>query len=96
MDKHDFEMFVHCGEVLDRLAKLSGEIEDIRRDLVYFRDSLPDTGQFYDVLYLALDNMVVEIMQERDKTVKEYCAVIDARNERYKEICNKKTCEKQT
>ena len=96
MDKHDFEMFVHCGKVLDRLVKLSGEIEDIRRDLVYFRDSLPDTGQFYDVLYLALDNMVVEIMQERDKTVKEYCAVIDARNERYKEICNKKTCEKQT
>ena len=96
MEHLDFEMFVHCGKVLDRLLKLLGELEDIRRELSYCRDQLPDAGQFYDVLYLALDNMVVEIMQARDKTVKEYCAVIDARNERYKEICNKKTCEKQT
>ena len=96
MEKNDFYSFVHCGKVLDRLVKLSGELEDIRRDLSYCRDQLPDAGQFYDVLYLALDNMVVEIMQARDKTVKEYCAVNDARNERYKEICNKKTCEKQT
>ena len=87
--KNDFYSFVQFWKVLDRLGKLSGELEDIQRDLSYCRDQLPDAGQFYDVLYLALDNMVVEIMQARDKTVKEYCAVIDARNERYKEICNK-------
>lgn len=84
MEKNDFYRSVHCWKVLDRLVKLSGELEDIRRDLIYCRDQLPDDGQFYDVLYLALDNMVAEIMKARGKTEKEYCAVIDARNERYK------------
>ena len=89
MDKHAFEMFVHCGKVLDRLVKLSGEIEDIRRDLVYFRDSLPDTGIFYDYMWLSLCDMVEELIQARNKTEMKYCELIDERNKRYKEICNK-------
>lgn len=96
MEHLDFEMFVHCGKVLDRLVKLSGELEDIRRDLVAFRDSLPDAGKFYDCMWLALCDMVEEIMQARDNTEKKYCELIDERNKRYKEICNKSTCEKQT
>ena len=91
MEKHDFEMFVHCGEVLDRLVKLSGEIEDIRRDLVYFRDSLPDTGIFYDYMWLSLCDMVEELIQARNKTEMKYCELIDERNKRYKEICKSNT-----
>ena len=91
MDKHDFEMFVHCGKVLDRLVKLSGEIEDIRRDLVYFRDSLPDTGNFYDYMWLSLCDMVEELIQARNKTEMKYCELIDERNKRYKEICKSNT-----
>lgn len=96
MEHLDFEMFVHCGKVLDRLVKLSGELEDIRRDLVAFRDSLPDAGNFYDYMWLALCDMVEELIQARNKTEMKYCELIDERNKRYKEICNKKTCEKQT
>lgn len=96
MEHLDFEMFVHCGKVLDRLVKLSGELVDIRRDLVAFRDLLPDAVKFYDFMWLALCDMVEEIMQARDNTEKKYCELIDARNESYKEICNKITCEKQT
>ena len=91
MEKHDFEMFVHCGKVLDRMVKLSGELEDIRRDLVAFRDSLPDTGQFYDFMWLCLSDMAEEIMQVRNNAGKKYCELIDGRNKRYKEICKSNT-----
>ena len=89
MEHLDFEMLVHCGKVLDRLLKLSGELEEIRRDLVAFRDSLPDAGMFYDFMWLALCDMVEEIMQARNNTEKKYCELIDERNKRYKKICNK-------
>lgn len=89
MEKHDFDSFVHCGKVLDRLIKLSGELEDIRRDLVACKDSLPDEGEFYDFMWNSLCDMVSEIMAVRDSTEKKYCELIDKRNKRYKEICNK-------
>lgn len=96
MEKHDFAMFVHCGKVLDRLVKLSGELEDIRRDLIDCRYSIPDSGQIYDFMWICLFDMAEEIRQARDNTEKKYCELIDERNKRYKEICNKSTCEKQT
>ena len=89
MEKNDFAMFVHWGKVLDRLVRLSGELEDIRRDLIYFRDSLPDTGEFYDYMWISLCDMVEELIQARNKTdntEKKYCELIDERNKSYKEI----------
>ena len=91
MEHLDFEMFVHCGKVLDRLVKLSGELEYIRSDLVAFRDSLPDAGNFFDCMWLALCDMVEEIMKAREKTEMKYCELIDERNKRYKEICKSNT-----
>ena len=89
MEKNDFYSFVHCGKVLDRLVKLSDELEDIRRDLSYCRDQLPDAGKFYDYMWIALCDIVEEIMQARNNTEKKYCELIDERNKRYKKICNK-------
>lgn len=91
MEMNDFDGFVHCSKVLYRLVKLSGELEDIRRDLVVCRDSLPDGEQFYDFMWLSLCDMVEEIMRARDNTAKKYCELIDERNKRYKEIWKSNT-----
>lgn len=91
MEKNDFYSFVHCGKVLDRLVKLSGELEDIRIELSYCRDQLPDAGQFYDFMWLCLSDMAEEIMQARNNAGKKYCELIDERNKRYKEICKRNT-----
>lgn len=89
MEKNDFFSFVHCGKVLDRLVKLSGELEDIRRDLSFCRVKLPDAGQFDDFMWICLFDLEEEIMQARNNTEKKYCELIDERNKRYKKICNK-------
>lgn len=89
METKDFDSFVCCGKVLDRLVKLSGELEDIRRDLVVCMDKVPDEGQFYDLMWLSLCDMVEEIMQARDNTEKKYCELIDKRDMRYKELCKR-------
>ena len=89
MEKHDFDSFVHCGKVLDHLIKISGELEYIRRVLVACKDSFPDEGEFYDFMRNSLCDMVNEIMALRDSIEKKYCALIDKRNKRYKEICKK-------
>lgn len=91
MGMHDLDSFIHCGKVLDRLVKLSGELEDIRRDLIFCRDSLPDDGQFYDFMWLSLCDIIEEIMQARERTANKYCELIDERDKRYKEICKSNT-----
>ena len=91
IEKHDFDSFVHCGKVLDRLIKLSGELEDIRRDLIACKDSLPDEGEFYDFMWLCLSDIAEEIIQVRNNAGKKYCELIDERNKRYKEICKSNT-----